>query len=211
MRPCGRPSGVCHPVDRSQDRPMGSPCRDDQTKCVSCRHGCSFLCHGKPAAGRRPVGCPRVHWAEPMGGGHRRPNRCPVRSRFPQERWDGLWGRRGWGWTREVKNFCESERVQGVGRRVVHVSSTSGVLVAAPHPYPLPVNRERGRQRLRQAPLIRPRYARPPSPTRGEGKTFAAASANLKCLRLELRNARASPSPLVGEGGRTEQREGEVG
>ncbi|OJU52384.1 MAG: hypothetical protein BGO03_12075 [Mesorhizobium sp. 61-13] len=25
--------------------------------------------------------------AEPMGGGHRRPNRCPVRSRFPQERW----------------------------------------------------------------------------------------------------------------------------
>src|SRR6185312_12797254 len=54
----------------------------------------------------------------------------------------------------------------------------------------------------RSIPLIRPRYARPPSPTRGEGIASADHVADPRCGRLRSAAEWILPSPLVGEGGR---------
>jgi hypothetical protein len=55
---------------------------------------------------------------------------------------------------------------------------------------------------LRPTPLIRPRFARPPSPTRGEGGVSRRCLCKSPMLAIgRSGNARLRPSPLVGEGG----------
>jgi hypothetical protein len=92
-------------------------------------------------------------------------------------------------WKSGVRVFLRGEWEQGVGRRLVQVSSTFDELCAAPHRLPLPVGRGEGDgDTCAMTPLIRPRFARPPSPTRGEGD----ACATLLTLRNPSRLAETS-------------------